>query len=62
MNQDARNFREFCQREITRLYDTQNPLNEKQTQRTIVEQLKQMHLRLALLEGVDLRSLEDISS
>jgi len=63
MNHDAKQMREFCQRWITKLNDKQNPLDDRKCKETIIAVLKEMHCRLALLEGVeDLRSLENISS
>lgn len=61
MNEDAKQMRELCQKWFVRLSDIQDPLNEKQTRDTILVLLDQMHKRLTILEGADLRSLEDIS-
>lgn len=62
MNEDSKQMREFCQKRMIELYSTQqNPLTEKQIDDKVRVLLDMMHKRLTILEGVDLRSLEDIT-
>jgi len=61
MNEDAKQMREFCQKRLIELYSTNPPLTEKQTNDNIKILVDLMHKRLTILEGADLRSLEDIT-
>lgn len=62
MNQNAETMRNMCHKWLGALKNSQKPMDDKQVQKNIIIVLDQMHLRLALLEGVeDLRSLEDKS-
>lgn len=56
MNQIAKQLRDFC---LDRLVELQsNKLDEEQTMKNIIIMLDQMHKRLTLLEGEDIRDLD----
>ncbi len=59
MNQDAKQMREFCQKWL--IDSTTRKIDDPQVMKNILVILDQMHKRLTILEGVDLRSLEDIT-
>lgn len=61
MNEDAKQMREFCQKRLIELFSTNTPLTEKQANDNMKILLDLMHKRLTILEGEDLRSLEDIT-
>src|SRR3989304_9285440 len=56
MNEATKQMRVFCQKCLVNL-NSKN-LDEERTIKTIIAMLDQMHKRLALLEGVDLRELD----
>ena len=59
MNLDAKQMRDFCQKWLVELH--RKNLSDEETTKTIIVMLDQMHKRLALLEGVDLRTLDQIT-
>lgn len=61
MNEVSTQMREQCQKWMIILQSQQNPIDDKETKRTIIALLSEMHKRLTILEGADLRSLEDIT-
>jgi len=56
MNQIAKQMRDFCQDRIVELQS--NKIDEDQKMKNIIIMLDQMHKRLALLEGEDIRKLD----
>lgn len=56
MNQIAKQLRDFCQDRLVELQN--NKLDEEQTMKNIIIMLDQMHKRLTLLEGEDIRKLD----
>jgi hypothetical protein len=56
MNQIAKQLRDFCQDRLVELQN--NKLDEEQTLKNIIIMLDQMHKRLTLLEGEDIRKLD----
>ena len=57
MNPDAaKEMREFCQKWLVELQSKNH--SDEDSMKTIIVLLDQMHKRLTLLEGIDLRSLD----
>ncbi len=56
MNQISKQLRDFCQARLVELQS--NKLDEEQTMKNIIIMLDQIHKRLTLLEGEDIRDLD----